>query len=341
MKSKLVSLVCSGCGITFQVIPCQKGRKFCSHECYLKHIPKGKDWKGGTLRGKGSRGPYSESSVKQRAEAKVKKHIKILDESVDIEKLKYIVSLKYCNSIKMLFRYAAKKDLGRCRTFNSYLKYYNLYEDVLNTPCYYEAIRKAPPEEFLWLLKLLKECKSWLELSSRFYFEKKENNYKMSGRVLSYKNLYPLIKDFKIDCYCFDKLGNKKYSNCGTSIEIVIRNVLDKVNLSYVEQYKIESKEYKQNNENAYRKSFYKADFFVENCLVIEVNGDYWHGYSGGTEEWCQSRRKVDEEKYRTYESLKIPYLVIWEHEINELPIQEIENRILLGVINARKKWNN
>ena len=109
------SLICSGCGITFQVIPCQKGRKFCSHECYLKHIPKGKDWKGGTLRGKGSRGPYSESSVKQRA----------------------------------------------------------------------------------------------------------------------------------------------------------------------------------------------------------------------------------DEEKYRTYESLKIPYLVIWEHEINELPIQEIENRILLGVINARKKWNN
>ena len=132
MKSKLVSLVCSGCGITFQVIPCQKGRKFCSHECYLKHIPKGKDWKGGTLRGKGSRGPYSESSVKQRAEAKVKKHIKTLDESVDIEKLKYIVSLKYCNSIKMLFKKKKKKDLGRCRTFNSYLKYYNLYEDVLN-----------------------------------------------------------------------------------------------------------------------------------------------------------------------------------------------------------------
>lgn len=338
---KLIPIKCKGCGEIFYVEPYYSKRVYCTQKCYFKNFPKGENWTGGTLRGKGSRGKYSESSVRARSEAKVLKHIKNLDNFIDLDKLKYLVSLKYCKSIQLLFRYASKKDFGRKRLFKRYLEYYGLLEDFNNTPLYYEAIRKASPEEFLWLISLLKRCKSWIDLRSTFLLEKEEKNYKLSQRVLSYKYLLPLIKNLEIETEAFDKLGNKKYSLSGTLPEKIFRKYLDEFSINYIEQFKIKSGIYICKDEKIFQESFYRADFIIENYLIVEINGDYWHGWeeSNGSDEWKKFHRKKDELKHKCYEKLGYCYIVIWEHELYNEPKEKILNRILLGVNNARRNF--
>lgn len=318
MKEK-IELVCRACGKKFFVIPCCKERKYCSAMCAHSLGNKGKNWRGGTLRGKGSRGKYSESAVKARSEAKIRKHLKEIDKFVDQDKLNEIINLNYCDSIELIFRYAGKKDLGRGQILKRYLEDKNLLQKVLNTPHYYNAIKTASPKDFLKLIYLLNTSLDWIDFQSNFRLSKLD----ISERVLQTKYLYPLVQNFNIETRAFDKLGAKRYSSSGTTIEKIIRNILTEMNIDFIEQYKIGN---------------YKADFLVKKCLIIEVNGDYWHGWEQGdySKEWKEYCKKRDNLKYSFYKEKKIPYIVIWEHEILNSSKEELKNKILLGVVNAR-----
>lgn len=318
-KKEKIELVCKACGHKFLVLPCMTNRKYCSAICAHSLGNKGENWRGGTLKGKGSRGKYSESSVKARSEAKIKKHLKELDRWVDADKLNEIVNLNYCDSLELIFRYAGKKDLGRGNILKRYLDYKGLLERFLNTPHYYEAIRTSNPKDFLVLISLLKSCSDWIDFQSEFKLRK----LNISNGILNPKYLYSLVQNQNIETSVFDKLGNKRYASSGTSIEKIIRNILIEMKLPFQEQFKIKN---------------YKADFFVKNCLIIEVNGDYWHGWNNGnySQKWKDYCKERDELKYSFYECEQIPYIIIWEHEILNSSKEELKNKILLGVVNAR-----
>ena len=327
------------CKKEFSVSKYEKNRKYCSHRCFSESNKSDK-WRGGTIRGKGSRGKYSKESVEARAKAKVLKHIKEIENLIDVDRLIKIINLKYCNSVALIFRQVLKTKLSTERTalkkFIQYLKFNNFYEKIISIPKFYEGIRKMSPEDFEWFISKIKSCESYYDLRLDVLDKTITGGY----RNIHYKNLSPLLKYLNIETNAFDKLGNKRGRRCGTYIEKQVRNFLIELNLPFAEQFKIKNLCYKCKNEKVTRTSYYLADFFVDNCLIIEVNGDYWHGYKG-SEEWKQEVQLADKLKYKCYEDKKIPYIIIWEHELKNLSSHEIKNRILQGVLNAKRNYRN
>lgn len=332
-KVNKIKLICVGCQKEFEVLPCYINRKFCSAKCAHTIGNSGNNWHGGVRRGKGSRPNEPQSAIDARAKAKVEKHVDEFLSKINIDKLYEIINLNYCNSITIILKYVLKDGvkINRSKIFINVLKKLNLYDKFNNTPDYSHSIKKASPKDWLWFLSLLKECNSYNEFSIRFTLE---NNGKLGRRALSYSVIQPILINEKIDTFIYDKYGNKLYSNnYGTLPEVQIRSILNDLSLNFLEQVK-----FKHFNASINKYSYYRADFVVDERLIIEVNGDYWHGWDDGkiSNEWKKERQNTDKKKYEFYEKSGFSYLVIWEHELKENDVNIIKDKIIIGVLNAR-----
>jgi very-short-patch-repair endonuclease len=98
-----------------------------------------------------------------------------------------------------------------------------------------------------------------------------------------------------------------------TSIELFTEFILNENNIENIPQY----------NYNGYSFDFYLP---TENVL-IEVDGDYWHGYGKLDEELDDTQkrsRKNDKIKNKLAKSGNIKLLRFWEHEIHQENFEEI-----------------
>jgi len=82
-----------------------------------------------------------------------------------------------------------------------------------------------------------------------------------------------------------------------TDIEVILYNILDDLGVVYQKQVAIDH---------------YIVDAFVENWLVIEAFGDYWHNYPDGKEK--------DRERASDLRGLGFQVLSIWGHELKNDP---------------------
>lgn len=108
------------------------------------------------------------------------------------------------------------------------------------------------------------------------------------------------------------------------------KEFLDKLGIKYEEQF--EAKDIKR---------FY--DFFLPDYRVlIEIDGDFYHGYGKLHEEKNPMQKKnarVDEIKNEWAAMHGIPLIRIWEHEINETPEKVLNMlRDRLGVESEKLK---
>lgn len=100
------------------------------------------------------------------------------------------------------------------------------------------------------------------------------------------------------------------------------KEFLDKLGIKYEEQY--EAKDIKR---------FY--DFYLpEHRVIIEIDGDYYHGYGKVYEEKTPMQKRnerVDKIKDEWALSHGIPLIRIWEHDINNNPekvMRMLEDRL-------------
>jgi very-short-patch-repair endonuclease len=107
--------------------------------------------------------------------------------------------------------------------------------------------------------------------------------------------------------------SKKKHQEYGTSKleERFAHDFLDKIGVKYEYQY------YAKDIKRYY-------DFYLpEQRVLIEVDGDYYHGYGKLFEEMIPMQKKnhrVDEIKNKWAALHSIPLIRIWEHDINKNP---------------------
>lgn len=111
----------------------------------------------------------------------------------------------------------------------------------------------------------------------------------------------------------------KHYKTKDTSIETYIAKLLDEQAIKYIKQFQIESRYY---------------DFYIPcSNLIIEVNGDYWHGNPKVfPKQSLNTIQKLGKLRDRIKKKLAIQYeyqiIYIWELDIKKHP-QKVLNKIL------------
>lgn len=119
--------------------------------------------------------------------------------------------------------------------------------------------------------------------------------------------------------------------NMKTSLEISVQNLLNTINPNFKSQFKIN---YNTINKNKY----YIADFiFIDLKLIIEAQGDYWHGNPirfPNPSEFQLSKISNDLNRKNILESLGYTVLYIWEYDMkNNLNSVEADlKKVLLPV---------
>lgn len=90
-----------------------------------------------------------------------------------------------------------------------------------------------------------------------------------------------------------------------SGLELAFAEALNSIGISYKQQYRIGS---------------YLVDFLIGSNLVVELNGNYWHG--------SEEAREYDKERNDWIRSQEYNVIVIWEHEFYEDPNKCI-NKVL------------
>jgi len=97
--------------------------------------------------------------------------------------------------------------------------------------------------------------------------------------------------------------------NSNTDIELIVKDWLDKNNVTYIQQYNIGK---------------YLADFYLSDCnIAIEVQGDYWHGnpqmYNAeDLNEQQKDHMRRDKRKFGYYKKEGIKFYELWGQDIKE-----------------------
>ena len=133
-----------------------------------------------------------------------------------------------------------------------------------------------------------------------------KNNHTLGEGTLSFM----LDRSYKSVKHMLVKLDLKSKSNRKTSIEVIVENCLQKLNLNYIydTQY---------SNEFKFRPDFLLQDY----NLVIECHGDYWHGnpsiYNLEDLNTIQLLNiEKDKIKETFYMSKGLEILILWESDI-------------------------
>lgn len=124
-------------------------------------------------------------------------------------------------------------------------------------------------------------------------------------------NMDPLVRKKRIDK--FIEAGQKANKNCKfTKIERIIAKFLDENGVSYRWNHKIEHK---------------WVDFLVEDVLVVEAYGDYWHCnpdvyaenyYQKDLHMTSKEKWELDLKRQKKIESLGFEFFVLWEKDIKK-----------------------
>lgn len=330
-----VELVCKFCKNKFYVNEFDKNRrKYCSHECY-SNDNKGSNWKGSTLRGKGSRGPYSEDRINAISLAKFEKRIKRIKEEniLDFDLIKNIVNEKYVAGLGSLMTVIGHKrpsdktnteELHKWRILakDTYtvIKYLNLENEFKNTSRYKESICLLPFEREKLLKEIITTCDNYID----YTFQLEKHNFSM---YLLRKNIIqPFIVDHNLKTNIFTEDWFKNYGDkYGTLPERKVKQILLENNIIFEEQAKIMRDEFTSDGHQ----KFYKPDFLIGK-KIIEVNGDYWHAnplkYSILNEKQI-SIQQNDQRKYKFYKENGYDLMVIWEMELNN-SYSDIKNKL-------------
>jgi len=126
----------------------------------------------------------------------------------------------------------------------------------------------------------------------------------------------------KISINLARRIAAGKYPRSNTTLEKRVQTILDKMRVKYIAQYPLGNRVY---------------DFAIPSKrLLINVNGCYWHG----CDKCYPGEKDKIQRRIRTYDYLRREnakkngwiLLEIWEHELNELPEEEIINKIEAGL---------
>lgn len=161
----------------------------------------------------------------------------------------------------------------------------------------------------------------------------KDNEYKKK-KVYKSQKIAP-TKDSNIkELYIRknDTPKEKKHPEFGTSNleKKFAKEFLEKLNVDYQWQFKAES----------IGRYF---DYYIPSAnLLIELDGDFYHGYNILYENMSPMQKKnnrVDRDKDKWAKEHKIPLIRIWEHEINKEP-SKVMNMLKTEIKNYTEKYN-
>lgn len=128
-------------------------------------------------------------------------------------------------------------------------------------------------------------------------------------------------------------LNLKKIMKKNTKPEVIIHNVLDMLGIAYEKQYLIED--------------VTLADIFIEPNIIIQCDGDYWHGfkYSNLNNEEIEKIQPIGKQqkcilngvlrdRKSTNKLLELGYIVFrfWEHDIKNKNPQILEKLLSLDI---------
>lgn len=228
----------------------------------------------------------------------------------EIEKIKEVLAYGYVYDLISIIHHS-KVTFGfkvMLRLFNTNVELNNIRKEVK-----YKAlptkIQKLSPIDFNTLLEDYKIlpyaqiAKKWLlpnKMVTRLchIFYEKNPRFKITeeGKKFRYDRLFR--EDFR-------KLKGSKNESW---LEKLIRGVLLTLDINFLTQIHIKPNKY-------------KCDFIIKNTnKIIEVNGDYWHGYNKNYEELEPKVKELVNNyitKKQFYKDKGYELLEIWEHEIN------------------------
>ena len=109
----------------------------------------------------------------------------------------------------------------------------------------------------------------------------------------------------------------KKMDKNPTGCEKIFSDLLEELNIKYETQKNIENKIF---------------DFFIpEKNTLVEVHGNYWHGYKVPLNEMNHIQKKSyynDRKKTTIAKGLGYNLIVVWEHELEDENYLETKERI-------------
>ena len=121
--------------------------------------------------------------------------------------------------------------------------------------------------------------------------------------------IYPYHKNWGRGIFC--SVNCQMYGgHCDTDIERIVKKYLDDKNIKYEYQYHLDSK-------------YYPDFYFPDKNMIIEVQGDYWHGNpeiykTEDLNEHQIDHMARDRRKFGYYKHKQIKYYEIWGKDIKE-----------------------
>lgn len=323
MTCKHIIKNCAFCGREFDSLIVRE-RIFCSRECDSR-FKKGR-----------SIGKYNSDRVDAVVEGKRKSYLnKVLQNlkngKYDLERIKFILENVPIKTERQLNR-LLKKDSSKDRSFDKELKYLLEYLDLnkfLKKEKYPECYTCIQPEGMIWIKSILEKCENYADFKLKF--KEEYNNYKKYNVRLTcsfYKNILLYVQYSGIKTKALKENFTKNLSGLGTSIEIKTRNILESLECEFKEHVYL--KDFDLNKQ-------YIPDFIINDKIIIEVNGDFWHAFNITPDKMKPRQRENiirDIMKYNFYEKMGYKYLVIWEHEF--VNIDSIKNKIKEVIFNER-----
>jgi len=174
-------------------------------------------------------------------------------------------------------------------------------------------------KKFLEELDKKKERYEWIK--NEYRFRNINNVYKNINENIIKKEYIKIIKTYHKHWNELNDEEKNGIINKGGKLESLISNILDKLNITYIKNFK-----YGQNT----------FDFRISNTyLLIEVNSDYWHAnpliYNENDllnfpfkKEKVKDIWKRDKNKKLYVENNKFKVIYIWEKEIKEIEIEDL-----------------
>lgn len=158
--------------------------------------------------------------------------------------------------------------------------------------------------------------------------ERKNRSKSLKGRKL--EDLHDLEKANQIRNKIKLARSKQVFPFKDTKIELKIQGFLDELGI-----------EYETHRNMVELEKPYQSDIFIPSLnIVIEADGDYWHGHLQVNETWNDLTQKQKVQKItdylRTHELIYNGFKVLrlWENQINKMNLEDFQNK--LQVINIQ-----
>lgn len=325
-----IEKICPNCGKTYTAYAYEK--LFCSGKCYYQSR-KGKAWGGALDKGK-KRGAYNSDRVEKMAIGKKEAHLKRglqHPEILRLDEARELLEKGYSTCPSQLCRALG---LNKIKSRHKYFAdvYYVVFEKehykqcTKDIPC---SIASLNVQQLRWFLSALKASESWDDYKSRY--KQVRDELHLAQRLILPKTIIKFVQETNFQTKVLKKDLTVNTLEKGYSTEKIFRKILQDLKLSFTEQDTLKDTESGKK---------YRPDFIIDNRLIIEINGDYWHGWNKKLNEMddrIKARVIKDEIKYSFYRKNNFKYLIIWEHELADTEtIIKVIKETLKDAINFR-----